>query len=146
SQELLVKDVELQTDGGKKVTALKPAKNGLPAYHADGWLTNMPPWNYAAFERNLKATLPGNSARTSVRVLASTQSAHLTTGSRWLHQAFFWVHAPEATELRFRFPGPVSGLGAWIDGSARFGHLTPERAVAEFVLPVPGDSKPRLVE
>src|SRR5262249_42759378 len=100
-------------------------------------------WNLAAAGRSLKAVLPKTTPRTSVRVLASSETARPAGDGRWLHEGVYWIHAPEATELRVKFPAAPERVGVWIDGHL---HTVGQPAAQEFALSLDSSPQPRHVE
>jgi hypothetical protein len=103
----------------------------------------MSSWNIGKAERFVKAVLPKTSAGSRARVLASAANARLGGECRWLHEARFWIHAQEATQLRVKFPAAIEVMSAWTDRRLRF---VLNSAAQEFVLPLEASPEPRLVE
>jgi hypothetical protein len=138
------KDVEIErADSGKKLTPEKSVKDAIALYKSDRWFQDMSSWNIGKMERFVKAVLPKTSAGVSARVLASADNARLGGERRWLHEARFWIHAPEATQLRVKFPAALEAMSAWTDGRLR---SVLNSTAQEFVLPLEPTPEPRLVE
>jgi hypothetical protein len=138
------KDVNVEpVDAGQKVVADKSIKDKLTRHEKDGWLKEVLTWNLAAGGRSLKAGLPKTAPRISVRMLASSETVFPAGKGRWLHGASYWIHAPEATELRVKFPAAAERVGVWIDGHL---HTVAQPAAQDLALSLDSSPHPRHVE
>ncbi len=135
------KDLELQS-AGKKLANQRGVKEKIAAHANADWLREAPGWHSAEAGGSLTTALPKMPTRSNVRVLTSAETIRRIDG-HWLHEASFWIHAPEAAELRFRSSAEIESFSA----------LTNQRLQAawspsakEFVLPLDGSPQPRFVE
>lgn len=134
------KEVELQSAGNKLANQRGVKEKVLKETSAD-WLRESPAWHCADAVGPLHATFPKSPPRTSVRVLSAAETVRRVNG-HWLHEASFWIHAPETAELRFRFPGKVGSLSALTDQRLQAISMPSEK---EFVLPLDASPRPRFV-
>lgn len=145
SEHLLAwQDLQVQQlTNGKNVVPQAPAKP-LPRGTTSGrWFEDRAAWKFADRPTGpITAKLPKSSARTNGRILASAEETRLAGQPPWLREASFWVHAPERTELRIKFPAPAESFSALV-GERLHSAWTP--AAKEFVLALDGSSEPRLV-
>jgi hypothetical protein len=136
------KDVEIQEAAtGKKLSPEKSPKD--TTISSNVWFKDMHFWNHAEARRALKAVMPKMQPRTSVRVLVSSENARLTAEHRWMHEASYWIHAPEAVELQIKFPAPVEAFNIWTD---RRLHSAEKSAPQELIMPLEASPLPRLVK
>jgi hypothetical protein len=134
------KDVELLSTG-KKLANQRGVKEQIVAQANADWQQESPAWHSADAGRSLQAALPKKPTRTNVRVLTSAETVRRVAGS-WLHEASFWIHAPEAAELRFRFPADIEAFSALTDQRLQSAWSP---SAKEFVLPLDASPQPRFV-
>src|ERR1019366_2040315 len=138
------KDVEILDAGsGKKLAPQHSVLATILPYQGDAWFKDVASWNQSESRRELKAVPPRTPSRSSVRILASSESARATGQGRWLHEASYWIQASVRAELRVKFPAAVEAFNVWTDQRL---HAALHPAANEFVLPLEADLRPRQVE
>jgi hypothetical protein len=142
-QLLAWQDVDVEDAGtGKKLAPQKSAQEKIARAPAGAWLNDAASWHGAAAVHSLRAAPAPAPAKSSIHVLASSEWMRLT-GGRWLHEASYWLHAPESTEMCVKFPAALEGVSVWVDGRLQLAAGPP---AADVVLPLDAAQAPRHVE
>ncbi len=137
-------DVEIvHAESGKQLAHDKSVKSALTPHDHETWLKDIPTWNLAEAGSSLQAVLPKTAPRSNAGIVASSEATRRGDQGRWLHEASYWVFAPEATELRVKFPAPVEGLRVWTDRKLQAAF---DAVAQDFVLTLDASPQPRRVE
>ncbi len=108
------KDVELlDADTGKKLPHRPFIKEQVVILRDEGRFGDQPGWNYSDRPRSLQAVLPKTTARTNARILSAAEEIFVDDRLKWSHTLTLRIHAPEAMELRIRFPAEIEQLSAF---------------------------------